>query len=354
MDVVFTEDSHLLSVLGKLEAVYVKNKVRLVDVLESSKELSAGSESQFLMLATPSRASEDLWCIDSRNVLTLSVCKETYEDLGIVGKPLPFKGQSDVHVIEIPLQIKPDGYSVKVRQKQQQSIEQWEKRREMSGSIHWDVVSCSNQTPNEAPDIPFTPSGASQARKVVCEQTNHANIHIPLPSFKPRPQTSRKGKVHSLLEDQEDWDREVMQLFEWVGLVALGSPRIHANDRPDPYVAVYEPPQPSTVGSVSHVAWTGFLAPSFVQSLIQQVSVRLQSSMEVDEQTQTPKFAFITVHSVSTSPVSYLSPASKEASNRLPRDDNEDTLCLLLGLGPSGRVSWTTIECLGQWDTRWG
>lgn len=49
------------------------------------------------MLTPFPRLSEDLWAIDTRGVLTLSVCKETYEILGIVGKPLPFKGHSDVH-----------------------------------------------------------------------------------------------------------------------------------------------------------------------------------------------------------------------------------------------------------------
>lgn len=35
---------------------------------------------------------DDVWCIDPRGVLTLCLCKETYEILGLVGKKLPFKG----------------------------------------------------------------------------------------------------------------------------------------------------------------------------------------------------------------------------------------------------------------------
>lgn len=38
---------------------------------------------------------EDVWCIDSRGLLTLSVCKETYEKLGLLGKRLPFKNHAD-------------------------------------------------------------------------------------------------------------------------------------------------------------------------------------------------------------------------------------------------------------------
>jgi len=33
---------------------------------------------------------DDVWCIDPRGVLTLSVCKNTYETLGLVGKRVTF------------------------------------------------------------------------------------------------------------------------------------------------------------------------------------------------------------------------------------------------------------------------
>lgn len=44
--------------------------------------------------------------------------------------------------------------------------------------------------------------------------------------------------------------------------------RLHANDRVDPYVALYEPPTASRVGNVVHLQWKGLLSPDFVQSMI--------------------------------------------------------------------------------------
>ncbi|KAH6915830.1 ribonuclease P 40kDa subunit-domain-containing protein [Coprinopsis sp. MPI-PUGE-AT-0042] len=341
-----------------LEATYVKAKVNLNDVLGNTESFLTPSnsdrEAQVLMLAPTPKVSDDYWCIDTRGVLTLSVCKETYESLGIVGKPLPFKGHSDVHVIDIPLQKINVESSAKVQQKQKQSVERWEQRRKSDGAADWDVVYCSNRVPEQAPKLPFIAAEASQTRKVACEKAEYTNVYIPIPSFEPRPVKQRKGKVHAELEDQEDWDREVMHLFEWAGLAALGSPRISANDRTDAYVAVYEPPRPSAIAGITHLRWRGLLSPAFVQSIVQQVSSWLEASMEVDGQDHHPKFAFITVHSVPTSPVTYVSSGTREASKRLPRDDNEDTMCLLLGKAPSGKVSWTTVECLGPWDTRWG
>ena len=38
--------------------------------------------------------NDDVWCIDTRGVLTVCVCKETYEKLGLVGQKMPFKNRS--------------------------------------------------------------------------------------------------------------------------------------------------------------------------------------------------------------------------------------------------------------------
>ena len=40
--------------------------------------------------------SSDVWCFDTQGVLTLSVQKETYEQLGLQGYPLPWKACKDI------------------------------------------------------------------------------------------------------------------------------------------------------------------------------------------------------------------------------------------------------------------
>jgi hypothetical protein len=35
-----------------------------------------------------SLATEDVWCLDTRGILSLSLAKDTYERLGIVGAPV--------------------------------------------------------------------------------------------------------------------------------------------------------------------------------------------------------------------------------------------------------------------------
>lgn len=44
--------------------------------------------------------------------------------------------------------------------------------------------------------------------------------------------------------------------------------RLRANDRVDPYVAVYEAPLPASVDDVTHVCWKGLMDSAFVRSVI--------------------------------------------------------------------------------------
>lgn len=44
--------------------------------------------------------------------------------------------------------------------------------------------------------------------------------------------------------------------------------RLKANDRVDPYVALYEHPSPSCVGNITRLRWSGLIGPAFLQSVI--------------------------------------------------------------------------------------
>ena len=52
---------------------------------------------------------DDVWCIDPRGVLSLSVAKGTYEQLGLLGKPLPFNNNhKDQHGVFYSVSLRPD------------------------------------------------------------------------------------------------------------------------------------------------------------------------------------------------------------------------------------------------------
>ncbi len=99
------------------------------------------------------------------------------------------------------------------------------------------------------------------------------NVFIPHVSLLPRPAKP----------DEDEWISELESLFEWTGMACLHSERfvcmfffvhftnpfrLQVNDHVDPYVAFYEAPTPNSPGSIMHLRWGGFMAPEFVQSVI--------------------------------------------------------------------------------------
>ncbi|GBE89563.1 hypothetical protein SCP_1602250 [Sparassis crispa] len=167
-----------------------------------------------------------------------------------------------------------------------------------------------------------------------------ADVHIP----------SSMDLCNTAETSQLDWAEKMSALFEWVGMACLGAQRLKANDRVDPYVAVYTPPTPSRVGDITYMRWTGLLTPEFVQSVIDTSIVKLSASSSLIS---------LTMHGVPSSPVAYLRPApSLTAPLRAPRPESEDTLCLILSSekeGPRGeKLTWALAKSIGQWDMQWG
>ncbi|KAE9406846.1 hypothetical protein BT96DRAFT_987111 [Gymnopus androsaceus JB14] len=75
--------------------------------------------------------------------------------------------------------------------------------------------------------------------------------------------------------------------------------KLKANDRIDPFVAVYEPPSSTRIGNVTHLRWTGFIGPSFVQSLIDLLSTHLTAQ---SSPTACPEFFSLTSHACTWAP----------------------------------------------------
>ncbi|KAF5361819.1 hypothetical protein D9756_002399 [Leucocoprinus leucothites] len=221
--------------------------------------------------------------------------------------------------------------------------------------------------------------------QVTCEKSYLENVWIPNPaSLPPRPQPRQE-------EEFEDWQHDVSALFEWVGMTGLHAQRLQANDRVDPYVAIYEPPTASRVGNVTHLRWRGLLSPAFVQSVI-DASVSARASVpavlikielvrglilfydpliwEFLQSTQysPSSFVAITVHGITNSPVVYLpQPRTEKAESsstaaalnppaHLPRRDGEDTWSLVLAPTEEEGKDLKSVlyECVGQRDARWG
>ncbi|OJA20456.1 hypothetical protein AZE42_06083 [Rhizopogon vesiculosus] len=337
LDIVFPASGDLEKALASLRPTHYKIRCTLSEFLDFT---SRNPDSSIIALPSTSEC-DDTWCIDPRGILTLCVSKSLYEQLGLVGKRLPFKGcpeQPSVLVMRMP--VRQETESVGVRARQKAALKLWDELRE-KGPGKWEVLYCQG-------GMSIARSGASESHEVVDVQPQicrSTELLVPVPNLAPLPE-----------ESTEDWDERIGDLFEWVGMACLGAQRLKANDRVDPYVAVYEAPAPSHIGDVTRIAWTGLLHPSFIQRTLDTVTSYLVSA------TDQHAFVAITRHGYGISPVgmiplSSLAPeaslnTARDAPLRSPGPDAEDTGCLIVGPGKDGK--FVLAESIGRWDTRWG
>ncbi|THV02506.1 hypothetical protein K435DRAFT_344394 [Dendrothele bispora CBS 962.96] len=368
LDVIFPANQALEDVLESLpKPRYFRQKVSLEQMVQGVMDLGDNDSSKRISVLVSSESSgsstnslsqdDDVWCIDPRGVLTLSVCKNTYETLGLVGKRVAFgKGKSKQgdgrHVIPIPLlHTTKNAESQKIRARRDVSIKRWDMQRAQmnNGSLSsvmdsptWNVLfsSGTNESAQILSDKIKESSSSStsdseskpKVEDTVLRKKFLADVHIPVVQLSSYPSRQSQSKNSEEYEDLlEDWEHDMEALFEWIGLAGFGSQRLKANDCTDSYVSSYEVPSRSVIGTVTHLQWTGFLESSFVQSVIDTLTRNISSS------SNTSQFASITGHTCSWSPISYIPPNLQEvppdnmrSPMRDPTMEVEDTWCLVM------------------------
>ncbi|KIL69217.1 hypothetical protein M378DRAFT_70203 [Amanita muscaria Koide BX008] len=357
LEVLFPEDAKLEAALAQLKTSYAKGVFKLSEIAENGDAFlhSLEAQSKFLLLSIE-KNTDDVWCIDSRGILTLFLSKETYQKLGIVGRALPFKHASGERVVQFSLRKNSDTPGNVSRRFT--ALRAWEKRREQeTGFSGWHVVYCCRDLgPMTYPLMAVEePMNQAEIKEVACLIRKMRDVNVPDVKLHPFPE----GKGKDVEERREDWNDDVHALFEWVGMACLGSQRLKLNDRTDPYVALYEPP-PSNPGNLTHIQWQGFLSPTFLQLIIDTVI----SSLNSTEMQDVVPFVSIVCHSVTSTALSYISPKntsvvpSSAEALRLPREDGEDSWCLYATrLRPDkgdNEVDWLLAESVDKCDTRWG
>ncbi|KAF9485445.1 hypothetical protein BDN70DRAFT_910091 [Pholiota conissans] len=366
LDIVFPTptDPSFCAALERLETGYGKGKAKLSDVVNgASTFVNSGSN---LLAVSANRHSEDSWCIDPRGHLTLSASKETYERLGLVGKSLPFKGHEDIHIIDIPLHHNAHSPALQARIKA--AMEIWDRGVPSNlgnADEACDVVYCSNDREATQPN----PFQDGRWHIVQCTKNELQDVHVPVPSLSSQPPLPTKAKIKDddVAEKADDWRRQTQSLFEWVGMACLGAQRLNANDRVDPYVALYTPPTPSRVQNVTHLRWRGLLSPNFVQDVMNTVVQNLQVPIP-DDPSKIPHFVSVSAHALTSAPVSYIPYTQKVSADssgglhppipgkvplKVPSAAGEDTWCVILERQGDG-VRWCLAESLGPEDARWG
>lgn len=64
---------------------------------------------------------------------------------------------------------------------------------------------------------------------------------------------------------REDFEDFATDLYEWLSLVRLQSPRVQVGDQIDPYLSQYQIPEGGKEGKICKISWQGFLSPSWAR-----------------------------------------------------------------------------------------
>jgi len=116
--------------------------------------------------------------------------------------------------------------------------------------------------PEPDPLQQYSPVTVDCAPKITAGPT----VHVP----RLRPPTGGSG-------DEDDFGAFATDIYEWLSLIQLESPRVDVKDRIDPFLSRYRPPasdNPSgEAETLMRISWEGFFSPSwahktFVQAVL--------------------------------------------------------------------------------------
>lgn len=138
------------------------------------------------------------------------------------------------------------------------------------------MVYTNNAAPSPDPLDAFNPRWVTVEPVI----TKHANIALP-PLSRPPSLLVGGGQGSDRLETEE----AVTELYEWLSLVRLGSPRVQATDNIDPYLSRYQVPVSSddsdssaASGDICTLRWSGFLSPTWACQTLLDILVAMQPS----------------------------------------------------------------------------
>ncbi|KAI0160864.1 ribonuclease P 40kDa subunit [Hypoxylon sp. FL1284] len=197
-------------------------------------------------------------------VLTLYLDKETYERAGLVGQPHGAKGKRGLKprwVMQLDLRSPSMVHGKKGFDRLVYAC-----KNALSAPVTWLFYSNSK-----------TPIPDPLSRHYPTKYTSHPEVSegllIKIPSIKPPPTVL--GRRSSL-----ELDDFATDIYEWLSLLRLESPRVNVDDKIDPYLSGYTVPGDPDDGQnqrLFRVSWQGFIPPSWTQQILADAVLSLPS-----------------------------------------------------------------------------
>ncbi|KAI2609337.1 ribonuclease P 40kDa subunit [Hypoxylon fragiforme] len=197
-------------------------------------------------------------------VLTMYLEKETYERAGLVGKTHGVKGKRGLKprwIVQVDLRSPSMLHGKKGFDRLAYAC-----KNVFNTPVTW-LFHRLTKTPTPDPLLRHYPTKYT-SRPEISE-----DLFMNIPLLKPSP---------AILEPQNrlDLDDFALDIYEWLSLVRLNSPRLRVGDKIDPYLSDYSVPgqaEEIQEGKLCRISWQGFISPKWTQKLLADVILALPS-----------------------------------------------------------------------------
>ncbi|KAG0280334.1 hypothetical protein BGZ96_001602 [Linnemannia gamsii] len=238
--------------------------------------------------------THDVVCLDGKGKLILNLTKDSYEQLGLSGKPSTFHQDRQRYVVEIDLN-KPAMIPGKP------GFERVKWCFENTLVTPFSMLFASVDSQGVSLPLEFPESVQATPMKFNIQSTPLNNIIIP-----------DATPLRTIGKNDLRWRRSVSDLYEWVGLASIQSDRITFGDNIDPFLCVYSPPAPPTIeqqqdptpSSGSLIEISGFIPSQSITRILEALRSLLDSSASTLSSAQ--GWANMTVWGFQDSPISWI------------------------------------------------
>ncbi|KAK0743419.1 ribonuclease P 40kDa subunit-domain-containing protein [Schizothecium vesticola] len=214
-----------------------------------------------MMLSQGRIGIDNVYCLKN-GVLTMFLDKEAYESAGLVGKPHGVKGKRGLKprwVVEFDLK----GDSM-IHGKKGFDRLVYASKNALGAPVTWLFCNTSKTTLNPDPVQQYSTTSQNPTPQI------SADIDAIQPSFQSAIASIASG-------DKDDLETYSTEIYEWLSLIRLESPRVHAGDQIDPFLSRYQVPEGGTRAKVCKISWHGFISPSWCRQVLIDVVAAVPS-----------------------------------------------------------------------------
>ncbi|EXJ77447.1 hypothetical protein A1O3_09673 [Capronia epimyces CBS 606.96] len=265
---------------------YVKVIMKLEDVLDGEFFTEYIKRGNVLMLSEGEPGVDNVFSLKD-GILRLNLAKEVYERTGLPGTPVRSGGRKHVkssYVVEYNLRLPSMLHGKKGFERLV-----WAAKNVLNSSLQWLFLDLNDDHAADVkgPIITHHPTimhdVAPTVKKIpnaLIPSTLTTTTNIMTPSTltertrsHPPPPTATSSSV-----PPEELQETMLDLFEYVDMLSLASPRVQATDHVDPFISRYQVPDVSGRGYTSNetraqqpvtvMTWTGLISAQWVLDLL--------------------------------------------------------------------------------------